>query len=350
MKSLRKRDIGRQRVPRRFGQRHHPLLAALALDDQAAAVAGDAVQRQAHQLRHAQAGGVEDFQQGHQPDAVRTAPALGGREQGFDLALAQDLRQRTSLLGAVDGRRRIVGPQAFRDQEAVELAQRRQAAGDGPDRRAALVPAQIVQVSPQVIGIGVIQRDLATSQPRRDVGQIPFIGLPGIVGGSPLRHQHVEEGFDPGRCRGPGFAGTSWTGHWKSFGLNSGRLNTGRAKMAGAANQRMGTAARCHSGPVDSNPCPGASQAGGDSVSAGSGHRELPAPPSSTGPGFPRLPGRPSRQRRRSKPGLSERRVSGTLYQSRMSPKKGGCESVPRYRHCCGVDEIPCVKEHHGLF
>ena len=52
-----------RRVDGRLGQRHHPLLAALAADDQHAAVARQRRQRQADQFGDAQAGGVEHLEQ-----------------------------------------------------------------------------------------------------------------------------------------------------------------------------------------------------------------------------------------------------------------------------------------------
>src|SRR3546814_16414999 len=57
------RQVGGEALPRRRAQRHHALLAALALDDEQALVALGGREAQADQLRDAQAAGVEQLDQ-----------------------------------------------------------------------------------------------------------------------------------------------------------------------------------------------------------------------------------------------------------------------------------------------
>ena len=80
----------------------------------------------------------------------------GRRDQGLDLRLVEQPGQRPLLAGAVHGLGRIVRPAAFEIDEAMELAQRRQAARDGGRRHA--TPGQLAQIGAHRRGVGGLHR------------------------------------------------------------------------------------------------------------------------------------------------------------------------------------------------
>ncbi len=71
------REPCRQSIARGGGKRHHALLVALAAHDQAPFIARHGSEREAHQLRDPQAGGVEHFQQRHHSDALAALNQAG---------------------------------------------------------------------------------------------------------------------------------------------------------------------------------------------------------------------------------------------------------------------------------
>ncbi len=117
-------------------QRHHPLLAALAPDQQHARIAPRRGQRQGDELGHPHPGGVEQLHQTGVAQAVvlRPARALGRLDQPVDLLELSVFGRRLSTPGPLDLDRRIVGPPALLEGEAVELLDRREP--PRPGRRA----------------------------------------------------------------------------------------------------------------------------------------------------------------------------------------------------------------------
>ena len=89
-------------------------------------------ERQADQFRHAQAGGIENFDQcmhaggGKIAAAVPTASAAARSSSRAGFGLAHRLRQRAILARTIQRAGRIVGAQAFGIEELEELPQRRQ--------------------------------------------------------------------------------------------------------------------------------------------------------------------------------------------------------------------------------
>ena len=75
-----------QRLARGTADRHHPLLVALAAHGEHGAVGRQRRQGQSHQLAHPQTGGVEQLEQGDEPEAVRAVLGARRRDQRLDLA------------------------------------------------------------------------------------------------------------------------------------------------------------------------------------------------------------------------------------------------------------------------
>src|SRR3546814_14533767 len=75
-KTVAHRQVGGEALPRRRAQRHHALLAALALDDEQALVALGGREAQADQLRDAQAAGVAQPDKGGEAQRLRPFPPV----------------------------------------------------------------------------------------------------------------------------------------------------------------------------------------------------------------------------------------------------------------------------------
>jgi hypothetical protein len=125
-------------MARAGADRHHALLPALARNRQERGIARHGGQRQGDQFGRPQARAIEQFEQGKQADClgpVRGGFLLGTEQQRLDFAMTEQARQRPAAARARQGGRGIVPPQAFIQQEAVELAQRRTLAGKAGRRK-----------------------------------------------------------------------------------------------------------------------------------------------------------------------------------------------------------------------
>ena len=133
-------------------KRHHPFLVALAADDQDRRIALDGRERQGDQLRHAQAGAVEDLQQRRHAPAVRGIAGARRVDQTVDLGARQHLGQRPPEPRRIERARRIVIAQPLGAQEAEELAHHRQPARHRARRHADIV--ERLQIGAQRLGVG----------------------------------------------------------------------------------------------------------------------------------------------------------------------------------------------------
>ena len=180
-------------------ERHEALAPAFALDGHHLIVAGQHAAREPEQLRDAQAGGVERFEErvdAKRPPLGRTFACLlhamrRGCKQRLDLGERQQFRQRPSELRAVDGRAGIVLAQTFGEQEAVELAHGRKL--PRPRRGGETLAAQLREIGADRVG-GSVERRLALGDEEGEVlAQVACVGLDGLFGGAALGPQHVEE-------------------------------------------------------------------------------------------------------------------------------------------------------------
>ena len=134
-------------------------------------------------------------------------PLPGGRDQRLDLGLVEQLGQRPLPARAVDRLGRIVRPAAFQVDEAMELADRRQAARHGGARHAAL--RQLAQIRAHRRGIGGLHAERARLQKAPIVGEVAPVGVERVAARAALDRHHLEEGLAPrpawhgaGRLRG----------------------------------------------------------------------------------------------------------------------------------------------------
>ena len=121
--AARRADEVRQPAHGFLAERNEPLAIALADDADDALVEVDLVVLEVHQLRDAQARGVQHFEHG----AIAVAQRIGdGRraEQRLDLFFGERLRQRAADLRHRDLRGRIVLDHAFAHEVAEEAAER----------------------------------------------------------------------------------------------------------------------------------------------------------------------------------------------------------------------------------
>ena len=201
--------IGHGALRRRI-ERHQPLLAALAAHDEHSLVALGGRGGQCHQFGHAQAGGVDHFDQAIEP---RRAQPRGRRERrivgrplcrlqkSVDLGDRQHLGQSAPALGSFQYRRRIVGAFSLHVEETVKLAQRRQMPRHGGGGEAAF--GQRAEITAQILGARIGDAAAAAAQMRGKIGEVAAIGIERIPAGAPLRRQHVEKQRDR-RIVGPG--------------------------------------------------------------------------------------------------------------------------------------------------
>ena len=101
---LARREIGRDRRPRLVGERHDPLVPALAADGEEARLAPDHRCRQRHQLGDAQAGRVEELDQRVEPPRPR-ARQRGQARRAPAAARAVSISRSTSASLSTIGRR-----------------------------------------------------------------------------------------------------------------------------------------------------------------------------------------------------------------------------------------------------
>src|SRR5690606_25385682 len=144
---------------------------------------------QPNQLGRAQAGPVEQLEQREQAQGlgpVAVGFGLGAGEQRLDFAVREDLRQRAPRRGARQRGCRIVSAQAFVDEKAVELAQRRALARDGRRRQRRPALAQPAERG-AVGGLEIADQYLGALE-------VAAVGGESIGGSAPLGGEHGEEG------------------------------------------------------------------------------------------------------------------------------------------------------------
>ncbi len=112
-----------QRPARGAAHGHDALLLAFAAHPQPFAVGRDGREREGDQLGDPQAGGVEELEEGREPQRIRALVGAGGGDQRLDLLLAQEPRQRAGELRCVDVQGRLVLAAALEVEEAIILAQ-----------------------------------------------------------------------------------------------------------------------------------------------------------------------------------------------------------------------------------
>src|SRR5207237_1249079 len=109
---------------------HDPLLRALTEDAGEPVLVQDVLQLEAHQLGHARAGRVREFEQRAVADRERLV-GVGGGEQALDLGDRQYRRQAAPLPRRLQALARIARGVAFADQVPVVRADRGDLAPDG---------------------------------------------------------------------------------------------------------------------------------------------------------------------------------------------------------------------------
>lgn len=179
--------------------RHQTLLAALAHDAQHALAQVDLLKRQADQLGHAQAAGVEHFQ--HGPVALTNGVAQVGRgEQRFDIGFGQGFGKWLTQLRHVDLQRRVDRDQLFSEQVTIEAAH----AGKQTRRGARLVA--VVDPPPQVVenrfATDTHQIHAPFLQPTVEQREVAAIGIARVVRQPLLQPQGVEKAVDHGMVNG----------------------------------------------------------------------------------------------------------------------------------------------------
>ena len=197
---LQQRQIGARRRPRRFGQRHETLAAALAADDKDAILGQRRRLRQGDQFRDAQAARVEKLEEAvharaAQPLRRRGVGVLGGllghAQEPVDMIDGQDLGQGAPALRPLDGGGRVRRRIAFRIEELVELTDR----GQAPRRRRCF-QAALVEARHEGADRRRSRRqraDLRLGEEGEVIVEVAPIRLQGVGGGAALGGQHVEE-------------------------------------------------------------------------------------------------------------------------------------------------------------
>ena len=196
-------QVERHSRPRGLRDDDKPLAAALALDGDQRIASAQRMARQRHQLRDAQARGIEQLEQrvhprGAQPLAGRAAldveALLGDGEQAVDVLHRQDLGQPLALARPFQDLRGIVGALALGDEEAMELADRRELA-----RRRRGLEAQGLErreIGAQVVCRGIERRTPACDETCRISRDVAAIGVQRVGRRATLGGDHVEEQLD----------------------------------------------------------------------------------------------------------------------------------------------------------
>ncbi len=185
-------EPGLDGFPRGSVEGRQTLLAALAAHDQIGRIAPHGLDLEPQQFGDAQARGVGHLDQGDQTQARGVLCGAGGGQQGLDLVAAQGFGQAASLLGRIETARRIIGPPAFAQGEAVELPHRGAAACGGGGRQPA--PRQIGE--PRLQSLLRRSHQAPVAQPVFRIRQVPAIGGQRMGRGVALDRHHLKEGFD----------------------------------------------------------------------------------------------------------------------------------------------------------
>src|SRR6266446_3433942 len=125
-------EIGAEGQPARFAQRDDALLAALAGHQQETRVAPCRGEGQRHELGNPEPRRIEQLEYTAQADTFISGPDTGGVYQRLDLGFRQYFWQGAAESRRVELCRRVVLPQAFDQEEFVELSHRRDAASERP--------------------------------------------------------------------------------------------------------------------------------------------------------------------------------------------------------------------------
>mgnify|MGYP000706378284 CR=1 FL=1 len=161
------------------------------------------MQLEIDQFRDAQAGGVEHFEQAIEPQRAQLLQARGLRglcelarpgQHAVDIRDRKHLRQAAAALGAGQDRGGIVAADALVEQEAEEVAHRRQPPRHAGGLETARVEVGKIVAQPLRISTGEGQAGMA--QEFREVGEVAPIGLQRIVAGALFGREHVEEQGD----------------------------------------------------------------------------------------------------------------------------------------------------------
>lgn len=171
-------------------------LAALAADAKTAFGDGKIMQRQIGEFGDAQAGGVEEFEDGGIADGLG-AVALRSVEQAFDFVLAEAVGEETRETGSVEVLGRVVARDFFVEQEGMETANGTEVAKGG-----ACVEPVFVQGGK--IGEDILARDLGgvvdivRGEPAEVAGQIATVGGDGAFRKAVLEDGEFEEAVKVG--------------------------------------------------------------------------------------------------------------------------------------------------------
>ena len=171
---------------------------ALATHDDDAGVPARRRNRQGDEFGDTQAGGIKEFDQAGEPGGahplaqrrLQVAPC-GETQQPVDLGEAESLRQRAGTLRAFEHGGGVVLALPLGVEEAVELADRREAAGHR--RRPQSAPRERAEIAAHILG----RRRLDGSAGAREVGgkvrKVAAIRRQRVGRGPAFRRQHVEK-------------------------------------------------------------------------------------------------------------------------------------------------------------
>ncbi len=142
-------------------------------------------------------GRVEHFDQAGEPRRAqprrqrrRRIACAGDAQQMIDLGERQRLRQRALALWAFEHGGGIVGALAFRIEEAVELADRREPPRHRRHPQAA--PRQLAEIAAQIVGARLGDGAAGVFEIIRKIFKIAAIGGERVAAGAAFRRQHVE--------------------------------------------------------------------------------------------------------------------------------------------------------------
>ena len=175
---------------RLVAERHEAFLVALAAHPDRALAQVHLLGAQAHELGHAQPGGVEQLDHRLVAQPGRLA-YVGRREQRFHFGLGERLRQRARQLRRVDQRGRVGRDRAEPQAQPVEVAQRRE-----QPRVAARVVAlrePLGQVAEHVLARRGIEAGALPFQPGRPRAQIGAVAGQRVLREAELAPRALEE-------------------------------------------------------------------------------------------------------------------------------------------------------------
>ena len=182
-------------------QRYHAFAPALALDQYHAIFRAQYIAGERNQFRNTQTSGIQDFQQAMGAQSAQPLLAVHIRcpfahpvEQCIDIFNGQYFWQGTQLLGAIDGRRRIIRTHAFSMQKAKKLAHSRKLAG----LAGSCEPAgrDVVQEDADVGRLSIASTEPSDFQLIGKFVQVACVGGERVGRSAALGTQHLEKLFD----------------------------------------------------------------------------------------------------------------------------------------------------------